>query len=198
MAENEKQPDSKKDWSFAESVLDGRRPPAAEPGKVGRQSKDELVPTEPSGVPASLSIPAPDFSAEQGLYVQWQEKKLGRKAAIERLASMYRGHQEVLRETIEQAVMVKKTQIASCAKGYLLQLDTEHMERLAKFGIRNAAARWNAVVELTDMVVAKIEEVQDKDWPARLVKDTLDKIFALRERAAGDIMKELGIEFSKE
>ncbi|MBE3142741.1 MAG: hypothetical protein IMZ61_02305 [Planctomycetes bacterium] len=201
MAENESQPDSKKkkDWSLAESVLDVMRLSPAESGQVVRQSEGALVSAQPSGVlPPALTIPLPDFDSEQGLYAQWQAKRLGRKAALERMALLYKGHQEVLKETIEQAVKMKKTQIASCAKAYLLQLDAEYIARLTKFEIWNAAARANALIELTDTVVAKIEEVEQKAWPAPLIKDTMDKVFALRERVIVDIMKELGAEFSKD
>ena len=55
-----------------------------------------------------------------------------------------------------------------------------------------------AVTDLTDMAVAKVNEVKGKNWPESLVRDTIAKIFELRERVANEIMKELGIEHSKD
>ena len=48
------------------------------------------------------------------------------------------------------------------------------------------------------MAVAKVNEVEGKNWPESLVRDTIAKIFELRERVANEIMKELGIEHSKD
>ena len=44
----------------------------------------------------------------------------------------------------------------------------------------------------------KVREVEGKDWPPSLIQDTVQKIFALRERVAAEIMKELGIEHSRD
>jgi len=93
-------------------------------------------------------------------------------------------------------VKVHKTRIGVAAEEYLRTLDSKHLELLTELGMRNAATRWKAVTDLTDMAVAKINEVEAKDWPPRLIDDTIEKIFAVRERVANEIMKELGIEHS--
>jgi len=84
------------------------------------------------------------------------------------------------------------------AEEYLKKLDAKHLEVLAQLGMRNASTRWKAVTDLTDMAVAQVREVEGKEWPEKLIKNTVEKVFALRERVAAEIMKELGSEYTKE
>ncbi len=196
MAENNSQQDRRADWSLAESVLNSEKLPTCELRNGVGPCERQLVPAEHSSVPVALTIPAPTSDESQGILVQWKAKQLGRKAALEAVAAQYESKLEILKHTLTEAVHVQKTRVDVAAKEYLERLDAKHLELLAQFGMRNAATRWKAVTDLTDMAVVQVRQVQGKEWPEPLVKDTISKIFALRERVAGEIMKELGIEHS--
>ena len=197
MSDNSQQ-GRKVDWSLVESVINSDKLATTEIGKAAGPSERVLVPTEHSSVPVALTIPAPSSDESRGILVQWKAKQLGRRAALEAVAAQYESKLEILKHTLTEAVHVQKTRVDVAAKEYLERLDAQHLELLAQFGMRNAATRWKAVTDLTDMAVAQFKEVQGKEWPEWLVKDTIAKIFALRERVAGEIMKELGIEHSKD
>jgi hypothetical protein len=121
-----------------------------------------------------------------------------RKAALRALEEQYNGQLDFLKHNIAEQVKVGKTRVSVAAEEYLKALDATHLNVLNQLGMRNAATRWNAVTELTELAVAKVKEVEGKQWPPSLIKDTIQKIFALRERVAAEIMRELGIEHGKE
>ena len=199
MAENADQQGGKKDWSRVDGLLSAKDPtPAPTPGQLVRTRDPALVPAENSEIPAPLIVPRPDLMASQGILAKLKANQLGRKAALEQLQVQYSGQLDVLKETVSQAVKVHKTRIGVAAEEYLRTLDSKHLELLTQLGMRNAATRWKAVTDLTDMAVAKINEVEGKNWPQRFIDDTINKIFAVRERVANEIMKELGIEHSPE
>ena len=187
----------KKDWSRVDSVLSSKPPPAT-PGQLARTPEATLAPAENFAAPTPLMVPQPDLMASQGFIAKFKANQLGRKAMLEQLQTQYNGQLEVLKETVSQAVKVHKSRIGVAAEEYLRTLDSKHLELLTQLGMRNAATRWKAVTDLTDMAVAKINEVESKNWPQRFIDDTIEKIFTVRERVAGEIMKELGIEHSQD
>lgn len=194
MTDNSDQKSEKKDWSRVDSLLASR-----EPAGLSHAKETELIPLQAEGssdIPTPLIVPRPDLMASQGIIAKLQANNLGRKAGLAQLQVQYNGQLEVLKETISQAVKVHKTRIGVAAEEYLRTLDSKHLELLTQLGMRNASTRWKAVTDLTDMTVAKIKEVEGKDWPKNFIDDTLEKIFALRERVSNEIMKELGTEYS--
>ena len=197
MIENGDKQESKKDWSRVESVLNEKAPKPV-PAELVPSGDAATLPLEKSDVPTPLVVPRPDLMAGQGIIARLKANQVGRKAALEQLQVQYNGQLEILKESISQAVKVHKTRVGVAAEEYLRTLDSKHLELLTQLGMRNAATRWKAVTDLTDMAVAKISEVEGKDWPQRLIDDTIEKIFALRERVATEIMKELGIEHSQD
>lgn len=189
----------KRDWRHADSILDAKGSPATSlPVPVDHSLESTLTPDDRSMVPAPLIVPRPDLIASQGILAKLKANQLGRKAAVEQLQVQYSGQLDALKETVSQAVKVHKTRIAVAAEEYLRTLDSKHLELLTQLGMRNAATRWKAVTDLTDMAVAKIKEIEGKDWPQRFIDDTMAKVFEVRERVANEIMKELGTEHSAE
>lgn len=189
----------KRDWSHADSILDAKGSPAAPvPVPLDHALESTLAPDHSAIVPAPLIVPRPDLIASQGILAKLKANQLGRKAAVEQLQVQYSGQLDALKETVSQAVKVHKTRIAVAAEEYLRTLDSKHLELLTQLGMRNAATRWKAVTDLTDMAVAKIKEIEGKDWPQRFIDDTMAKVFEVRERVANEIMKELGTEHSAE
>ena len=201
MAENSNQQGSKKDWS--------RVPPAINPenlsvtaggqGTSRREGTLASVPAEPTDVPAVFVLPLPDPSASEGIVANWKAKQLTRKTALAKLKVVYNGDLEALRQQVTGAVIAKKTQVHVLLKQYLSELDGRYLEALSKLDIRNVEMRWNAVTNLNEKAVAKVNEVEGKKaWPDDLIANTVQNIWDLRQRVANKIMEELGIEYSKE
>jgi hypothetical protein len=190
---------NKSDWSHVDSLLVAKESPASTvPVPFDHSLESPLTPDGGTGVPTPLIVPRPDLVASLGILAKLKANQLGRKVALEQLQAQYSGQLDALKETVSQAVKVHKTRIAVAAEEYLRTLDSKHLELLTQLGMRNAATRWKAVTDLTDMAIAKIKEIEGKDWPQRFIDDTMAKVFEVRERVANEIMKELSTEHSAE
>jgi hypothetical protein len=198
MVEENSQQREKKDWSLAESVLNSMKVPTVETRQESPPAEGTLVPADQSGVPQALVIPPPDSNASQGILAKWKANQMGRKQALDALAEQYKGQLELLKHKITEQVRVGKTQVSVAAEEYLKILDAKHLEVLVQLGMRNAATRWKAVTDLTDMAVTQVRELENKNWPESLIKATVAKVFALLDRVAAEIMRELGSEHSKD
>jgi F0F1-type ATP synthase membrane subunit b/b' len=117
-----------------------------------------------------------------------------RKAMMEALDAHYASQLDGLRAQLSAGLRVHKTKLDLQAEEYLKSLDAQHLEVLGQLGIRNAATRWKAIMELNDMAVAKIREVQEKQWPESLIDETVSQILAVKNRVAGEVMREFGAE----
>lgn len=98
------------------------------------------------------------------------------------------------RAQLSAGLRVHKSKLDLQAEEYLKSLDAQHLEVLGQLGIRNAVTRWKAIMELNDMAVAKIKEVQEKQWPESLIDETIGQILAVKNRVAAEVMREFGAE----
>ncbi len=180
MAAQEGQQASTKDWSLAESVL------------RSRQKASQMVPTNKPTMPViPTQVIAPPFLAEQeGIVARWKANQMGRKAALEALGAQYSGHLDLVKHNVLEQVKVGKERISVTAEESLKELDAKHLEVLAQLGLRNADTRLKTMSDVTDMVVARLKEVEGKDWPLPLKEEMITKAFALRDRVVAEIMKE--------
>jgi hypothetical protein len=117
-----------------------------------------------------------------------------RKAVMEALDAHYSSQLDGLQAQLSAGLRVHKTKVDQQAEEYLKTLDASHLEVLGQLGVRNAATRWQAITELTDLAVAKIKEIQEKQWPESLIDDTVSQILSLRKRVAAEVMREFGAE----
>ncbi len=181
MAAQEVQEGSKKDWSLAESVLSARK----------TNESRELAPVRIS-VPVSppLAVASPTLAEPDGILAKWRANQMGRKAALDALAAQYSGHLDLLKHNIIEQVKVGKERISVAAEEQLKELDAKHLEVLAQLGLRNADTRLKTMADVTDMVVARLKEIEEKDWPMPLKEEMITKAFALRDRVIAEIMKE--------
>jgi hypothetical protein len=178
----------KRDWSRVEKVMN----PIAAPSKQAPEQQNVIIETGHRDTPAPLIV-APKLD-DQDFLVKWKAGRISRKAALEAMQTHYDSQLDVFRETMAQKVKVQKTKLGLIAEEYLNSLDSEHLERLQQFGMRNTATRWKAITDLTDAAVAKINEVQSKDWPDALINETIAQILDLRKRVVAELVKELGSE----
>jgi len=181
----------KKDWSRVEQVMN----PVPKQAKPTGEPPNTLVETGHRDTPAALSV-APRLE-DQDFLVKWKAGRISRKAALEAMQTHYDAQLDVFRETMAQKVKVQKTKVGLIAEEYLNALDSEHLERLQQFGMRNTATRWKAITDLTDAAVAKINEIQAKEWPDSLINETIGQILELRKRVVGELVKELGSEHDR-
>jgi hypothetical protein len=191
------QEQAKTDWSLTDSVATSETVSSPHGASaVQAAARTELLPSDRSSVPPAPSVALPDNTAPQGILTRWRENKLGRKAALRALEAHYDSQLDALTHSLGKAVQVQKARADVIAGEYLRELDARQLEMLAELGLRNKDTRERALLELTEMTAAKLREVQDKDWPAELVRDTIGELLALRKRVVAEIMKELGGAYS--
>lgn len=200
MIDNDNQDNQgKTDWSLTESVMRSEKTPAPEREQIARPiDRAELVPAGNSIVPPAPNVALPDTSNATGIMMQWKENKLARKATLRALEAHYDSQLDALTHSLTKAVQVQKARADVLAEEYLKELDSRQLEMLTELGLRNKETRERALVHLTDMTVAKIKEVQGKDWPSDLIRETISHLLALRKRVVSEMMKELGGEYSEE
>lgn len=194
---NRKQAEGKTDWSFTDAIIKSTKNPTSEGKQVASPVEEAgLLPTGDSIIPPAPTVVLPDMSASRGILMKWREQKLGRKAAMRALEAHYQSQLDALTYSLAKAVQVQKARADVIAEEYLKELDSRQLELLTELGLRNKETRERALLELTEMTAAKLREVQTKDWPEELMRDTISKLLALRKRVVGEMMKELGGDYS--
>lgn len=188
-------PNGPTDWSRVERINNPK--PAAPPPPPAGQSR-ELVPAPPQlpavappPVQGSVAVP---FETPKDLLSRIKANSKNRKAMMEALDVHYATQLDGLRAQLSAGLKVHKSKLDLQAEEYLKSLDAQHLEVLGQLGIRNAATRWKAITELTDLAVAKIKEVQEKQWPESLIDETISQILSLKNRVAAEVMREFGAE----
>lgn len=179
----------KTDWSYLESI---RNPEKRDSGQLSRASdRSEIVPIEQTDVPAPLNPGIPDDDS-LGFFMRLKKRGLEKKATVREIETFYEKRLDVLAYKLERAGQVEKARSHLVAEEYLKELDAKHLEVLSQIGLRNKDTRERGLLQLTDMTVARIKEVHEKDWPAELVNETIQELFALRKRYVAEMMRELG------
>jgi hypothetical protein len=194
MSEKSGQESKAKDWSLVETRMKS---------KAGAKPKGEII-TNSLGqaedlpahsiTPAAISVPVslPDSDTARGILMQWQKNKIDRKTALEAIQVQYDAQLDALRFQLRKAVSVSNARADRIAEEFLNKLDSEHLQILKDLGLRNAETRASALIEVREMIAAKLSEVQTKNWPQPLLERTIDDLLDLEKRVCAEMMKELG------
>jgi hypothetical protein len=184
---------SQQDWSRVERLT-------PKPGQETEQDHKAMVPVPPQADVPMITPPTLQGSIDVPLQQpldfigKLKANAKNRKAVMAALDAHYASQLDGLQAQLAAGLRVHKTKVDLQAEEYLKTLDARHLEVLGQLGVRNAATRWQAIMELNDLAVAKIKEVQDKQWPDSLIDDTITQILSLRKRVAAEVMRELGAE----
>lgn len=194
MSGNDPKNSGKTDWSMTDSVLNtgGAAKPDPESPAQARVERGELITNNEADVPQAPSVDAPDPNAAQGILAKFKKNQLSRRATIQALETHYETQLDTLKYSLAKASQVQKARADVLAEEYLQQLDARQLEVLSELGLRNKDTRERALLDLTEMTVAKLREVQEKDWPDELRRDTIEELLGLRKRAVAEMMRELG------
>jgi hypothetical protein len=196
--DNEQLGPPKTNWAFTDKAMRQERAGALEPKTTPHLTgSTELAPLKNPGIPSTPAVMPPASDQQLGILGQWRANKLGRKAAMESIQLHYTSQLDALAHQLAKAAQVRKAQADVMAEEFLKELDTQHLAVLTEFGLRNKETRERALIELTDATASKLREVQEKDWPEELIRDTIMQLFSLRKRVVSEMMKELGGEYGE-
>jgi hypothetical protein len=191
MTENRKPQSDENRWSRVNSRARSR-----EEVKAPAEPDVEVGAVEARGaslvVPEAVAITTPGTEGPGGFLMKWQKRQIDRKTAIDALQAHYNAQLEVLGYQLRSAVTVSKARADRIAEEFLTKLDSEHIQVLKEMGLRNAEVRATAMIQVRDMIAAKLKDVQDKDWPEQLVNRAIDDLLDLERRVCSEMMKELG------
>jgi hypothetical protein len=110
--------------------------------------------------------------------------KLGgieRKAALEKIQSMYDAQLEATKHSLKRALEVEKERVDLIAKKYIYEITEEYLRDMSAFGIQNYQARVETLFKLNEETARLLKTAQDQDIPERLREKTLDAILAKHE-----------------
>jgi hypothetical protein len=179
-------------WKRVEDRMKPKDEPTSESqGALYPIGQTELGPALPN-VPAPISVPLPDMESQRGILMQWKKNQIDRQTALKGIQAQYDAQLEALSYHLKRAVTVSNARADRMAEEFLKKLDSEHIQILKDLGLRNAETRATALIEVRDMVYAKLKEVQTKKWPQPLVDRTIDDLIDLEKRVCGEMMTELG------
>lgn len=194
---SEKQDPENIDWSRVESHMRDRESssrktdPKQQRMVPYRMDRPVAEPTE-SDLSPPITVAHPDTDAPRGILMQWKRNQIDRQTAIKAIQEQYDAQLDALRYYLRKAVSVSNARADRIAEEYLKKLDSEHIQILMDLGLRNAETRARAVMEVREMIAAKLQEVQSKKWPQPLIERTIDDLLDLERRVSAEMMKELG------
>jgi hypothetical protein len=181
------------DWSLVEKRMrarDGSLPESGEStfalDRIGGGDPDNSI------VPKAVSVPLPDTDTPRGILMQFRRNQIDRRTALKAIQAQYDAQLDALRYQLQKAVSVSNARADRIAEEFLKKLDSEHLEVLKDLGLRNAETRATALIQVRDMIAAKLKEVQTKNWPQQLLDRTIDDLVDLEKRVCAEMMKELG------
>lgn len=177
--------------SEARKKTHGGAPTGGELLKDKRDLLDELRRTQYEKPPDAVALSIPRCEP-RGILMQWKKDAIDRQTALQAIQSQYDAQLEALRYQLTKAVTVSNAQVDCIAEEFLKKLDSEHLEVLKEFGLKNLDTRSNALIEVRDIIAAKLREVQGKSWPQSLVERTIDDLLDLEKRICAEMMRELG------
>jgi hypothetical protein len=192
MSEKSNEEPGKVDWSRVDArdkAKQGFSPETAQ-GSFPLE-RQENAPDNPI-VPAAIAVRLPDTEAPRGILMQWKRNQIDRKTALHAIQAQYGAQLDALRYQLHKAVTVSNARADRIAEEVLKKLDSEHIEILKDLGLRNAETRATALIEVRDMIAAKLKDVLEKKWPQSLVERTIDDLVDLEKRVCAEMMKELG------
>lgn len=197
--DDNKKHDEKTDWTLAESVLNSDSAQSPVSSEIARSLKTaQLVPTTDVGLPAVLNLSVPVEDTSRGILMKFRERKISRKAALRALEASYNSQLDALNHSLVKAVQIQKTRADVVADEYLRELDARAMAVMHELGLRNIETRAQTLLKLTDQTVARVKEVQEKDWPQPMIQETVNELFKLRKRFIAEMMKEAGGDYADE
>lgn len=169
----------KHDWELVTKIADKSQPDQKKPSVA---LKTHHTITSHEGVPARPDSAIANFKANK-------EK---RKAAIEATRIWYKGQLDVMQHAVSESVRVRKAEASKAAEQMLMGLDAEHLKYLVTLGLKNFDFRNQAMKQLGDQTAQSLKEIEDRDWPPKLIEKTVAAIFDQHEKFFEQILKELG------
>ena len=195
MAEQDNPKPSKTDWSRVQSRMAGKE---ESPGTTDKDGVGHLLAKRANAdaahsiIPPAVAVALPDTEAPRGILMQWKKSQIDRATALKAIQSQYDSQLEALRYQLHKAVTVSNARADRIAEEFLEKLDSEHLQILQEFGLRNFQTRMDALTEATHMVADKLRELDGKDWPPELIDKATKAVMELHERVNREMMRELG------
>jgi translation elongation factor EF-Ts len=144
----------------------------------------------------ALEVPQSTIAKPDGAIAQFKHNKLQRKFALQHVEAWYEGQLESARHAVAEAIRVRKAEASKVAEQLLMAIDADHLKYLASLGIRNEGVRGEALTELGDQTNRILKEVESKNWPQKLIEETIEGVIQRHRKFFQRLMQDLGSERS--
>jgi hypothetical protein len=141
-----------------------------------------------------LEVPQSKIPRPDGTIAQFKHNKLQRKMALQHVEAWYEGQLESARFAVAEAVRVRKAEASKVAERLLMAIDADHLKYLASLGLRNEAVRQDALLELGDQTSRALSQIAGRDWPQKLVEETIAGVIERHRKFFQRLMQDLGSE----
>ncbi len=151
-----------------------------------------LNPDRPMEVPGALQGPANAVAKPDGIVANFKANKITRRAALEHLEVWYNAQLDVAKHRLAEVARVRKAEASLIAEQFLQSLDSQHLEFLIDLGLRNEATRHKAFKALGDQTAQTLKELEGRDWPEKLLEETIQGVIDRHRKFFAKIIQDLG------
>jgi hypothetical protein len=137
-----------------------------------------------------ISLPKDMIKEPDGVVARYKAHAIERKAGVDLLRAWYGAQLEVAKKQLKVAVELKSKEVEMEAERFLMDLDKRQLQYLMQLEFANTEERIVALEKLGDATSRAMEKISSKDWPPKMVDDTIQGIIDLRQRFFDKIMKE--------
>ncbi len=137
-----------------------------------------------------ISIQKDMISEPDGIIAKYKAKHIERKAGIKLIKTWYESQLEVAEHQLKTAVQLKKKEVEIDAEHFLMDLNKRHLRYLSELEFSNLEERYNALEKLGDAASKNMAKIYEKDWPQKMVDETIQGITDLYRKFFEKIMQE--------
>lgn len=165
--------EKKRDWGRVNSIMKGDN-------KIAVQED----------INRSVSITKEMVKEPDGIIAKYKARAIERKAGVEFLKAWYESQLEVAKHQLKTAVQLKKKESDLEAERFIMDLNRRHLNYLKELEFYNLGERIEAMEKLGDTIAQSMQKISSKDWPQKMIDDTIQGVIDLNKRFFEKIMIE--------
>jgi len=178
---------TKTDWDRLESFAASDESSPPENGGLMSRRTTEVVSATTTGVPSPLATIKQE--APQGILTQLKLGRIEREAAVDKCRQWFDYERKLFQEKLDAALLTEKARIAVMVAQYQEKIESERMEVINAFGLTNKKKLINSLFQLHQLIADAVKEADKQDWPERLVKDTINRLWQLDARGTEELFQ---------
>lgn len=141
-------------------------------------------------LPDKIALQKQMIKEPDGVIAKFKAHKIERKAVVELIKTWYESQLEVAKHQLQKAVQMKKQEADVETEHFLMDLNKRHLHYLNELEFSNLEERYDTLGKLGDSTAKAIEKITTRDWPPKMIEETIQGIMDLNRSFFEKIMKE--------